>query len=111
LTDGEDHEPMTSPLNDPGNCRGLIEDEQDSGSEACVTTLDNGTEPSVSGSACGLPYGKLNLVVSINTQHQYIVARSTGLEYRVVKLIPTQAYKACPPREWAPATCTRNTAK
>jgi len=26
------------------NCVGLINDEPDSGSEACVTTLDNGTE-------------------------------------------------------------------
>jgi len=53
VIDGEDHVPMTSPLTDPANCMGLIEDEQDSGSEACVTTLDNGTEPSVSGSALG----------------------------------------------------------
>jgi len=43
VTDGEDHEPMTSPLTVPANCMGLIEDEQDSVSEACVTSLDNGT--------------------------------------------------------------------
>ena len=47
----------------PG-CMGVIEDEQDSGSEACVTTLDNGTEPSTSGSNPGLPSGKLNWFVS-----------------------------------------------
>jgi len=57
---GSDHEPKTSPLTDPGTCMGLIKDEQDSGSEACVTTLDNGTEPSASGSAPG----KLNRTVS-----------------------------------------------
>jgi len=43
VTDGEDHEPMTSPPTNPGNCMCLIEDEQDSGSEARVTTSDNGT--------------------------------------------------------------------
>ena len=67
MTDGEDLEPMTSPLTDPGKCMGLIEDEQDSGSEACVKTLDNGTEPSASGSAPGLPSGKLNQFVSTFT--------------------------------------------
>ena len=51
---------MTPPLTDPGTCMGLIKDEQDSGSEAYVTTLDNGTEPSASGS----DPGKLNRFVS-----------------------------------------------
>ena len=58
---------MTSPLTDPANCMGVIEAEQDSGSEACATNLDNGTEPSASGSAPGLPSGKLNRVVSAFT--------------------------------------------
>jgi len=51
VTDGENYEPMTSPLTDSASCMGVIEDEQDSGSEACLTNLDNGTEPSASGSA------------------------------------------------------------
>jgi len=55
LTDGEDHERMTSTLTDCGNCMGFIEGEQDSGSEACVTSLDNGTEPSASGSNLACP--------------------------------------------------------
>jgi len=67
MTDGEGHEPMTSPLTVPGNCMGLIEDEQDSGSEVCVTTLSNGTEPSTSGSNPDLPSGKLNHFVSAFT--------------------------------------------
>ena len=67
MTDGEDHEPMTSPLTDPGKFMGLIEDEQDSGSEACVTTLDNGNEWPASGSAPGLPSGKLNRFVLAST--------------------------------------------
>jgi len=67
VTDGEDHEPMTSPLTDPANCMGVIEDEEDSVSEACVTTLDNGTEPSTSGSNPGLHSGKLNRFVSTFT--------------------------------------------
>jgi len=64
VTDGENHAPMTSPLTVPGNGMGLIEDEQHSGSEACVTPLDNGTYPSASGSNPGLPSGKLNCFVS-----------------------------------------------
>jgi len=67
VTDGEDHEPVTSPITDPANCMGLIEDEQDSGIEAWVTTLDNVTEPSTSGSNPGLPSGKLNRFVSAIT--------------------------------------------
>ena len=67
MTDEEDHEPMTSSLTDPANCMGVIKDEQDSGSEACVTTLDNGTELSASGSAPSLPSRKLNRVVSAFT--------------------------------------------
>jgi len=55
VTDGEDNEPMTSLLTDPGNSMGLVEDEQDSDSGACVTNLDNGNEPSASGSAPGCP--------------------------------------------------------
>jgi len=56
MTDG-DHEPMTSLITDPGKCMGVIQDEHDSGSEACVATLDNGTEPSTPGSNPGLPSG------------------------------------------------------
>jgi len=67
VTDGEDHEPMTSPLTVPWNCMGVIEEEQDSGSEACVTTLDNATEASASGSNPGFPCGKLNRFVSTFT--------------------------------------------
>ena len=55
MTYGKDHEPLTSPLTYPGNCMGLVEDEQDSDSGACVTNLDNGNEPSASGSAPGCP--------------------------------------------------------
>jgi len=58
---------MTSPLTDPANCMSVIEDEPDSGSEAFVTTLDNGTEASASVSALGLPSGKLNRFVSVFT--------------------------------------------
>jgi len=50
---------MTSPLTDPVNYMGVSEDEQDSGREVCVTTLDNGTEPFASGSNPGLLSGKL----------------------------------------------------
>ena len=57
---GSDHEQMTPPITDPGTCMGLIKDEQDSGSETCVTTLDNGNEPSAS----GLDPGKQNRYVS-----------------------------------------------
>jgi len=46
---------------------GLIEDEHDCSSEACVKTLDNGTQPSASGSNPGLPTGKLNRFVSAFT--------------------------------------------
>jgi len=53
VTDGEDHEPMTSPLTDHENCMGFVEGEKYSGSEACVTNLDNGNEPSASASAPG----------------------------------------------------------
>ena len=60
MKDGEDHEPVTSPLTDHWNCMGFIEGEEDSSSEACVTTLYNGTELSASGSNTGLPSGKLN---------------------------------------------------
>jgi len=63
----EDHEPLTSPLIDRGNCMGFIEGEEDSSSEACVTTLGNGTEPSASGSNTGLPSGKLNRIISAFT--------------------------------------------
>ena len=43
MTDGEDHETMTSPLTDSAKCMGVIEDEQDSASEEFVTTLDHGS--------------------------------------------------------------------
>ena len=64
MTNGEGHEPMTFPLTVPGNFMGLIEEEQDSVSEVCVTTLGNRTEPSTSESNPGLPSGKLNHFVS-----------------------------------------------
>jgi len=82
VTDGY-HEPMTIPLTDSANCRGVIEDEQDSGSEACVTTLDNGTELSASGSNPGLPSGKLNRFVSAFTLplHYKLDAEVTDGEY------------------------------
>jgi len=67
VTDWEDHEPMTSPLTVPGNCMGLIEDEQDYSSEACLISLGNRTEPSTPGSNPGLPSGKLNHFVSAFT--------------------------------------------
>jgi len=58
---------MASPLTDLANCMGVIQDERDSVSEACVTNLDNGTEPSTSRSNLGLPSGKLNRFVSAFT--------------------------------------------
>jgi hypothetical protein len=44
VTEGENREPITSPLTDPGKCVRLIKKEPDSGSKACVTALDDGTE-------------------------------------------------------------------